>query len=216
MYLIPYKSEAGAYPPLQSNKVKGLLEMPGQFMSEFYKAGKRAAGFVDIEHDGEKVTSCVWNEENYQAWLATQPDPLDEIKKAKEAEISNACNSAIINGMDVETTKGIEHFDLTEVDQINLTTALGAVDAGAESHPYHSKKTLCRMFSADEIKAISQAAVSHSLYHQTLCNHLLTWVRRAETEDEINSITYSPDNLPQDLKENMASVLTESTNVLSV
>lgn len=132
---------------------------------------------------------------------------LHEIKADKEAELSAACKTAIETGMDAETTQGTEHFDLTQEDQINLATALGKVDAGATAHPYHSKRSLCRMFTADEIRAVSTAAVAHALYHQTLCNHLLTWVRRAETVEELEGITYSAEGLPEDLAANMVQVL---------
>lgn len=133
--------------------------------------------------------------------------PLSEIRADKETELSVACKAAIEAGMDVETTQGTEHFDLTQEDQINLTTALGKVDAGATAHPYHSKRSLCRMFTADEIRAVSAAAVAHALYNQTLCNHLLTWARRAETAEELEGITYSAEGLPEDLAANMVQVL---------
>lgn len=59
---------------IQSTKVPGLLEFPDKFMSEFHKAGKRAAGFVTVEDDGTTVTSCVWDEETYQAWCEENPE----------------------------------------------------------------------------------------------------------------------------------------------
>ena len=133
-----------------------------------------------------------------------------KIRAEKEAEISAACHAAIVAGTDVETTRGTEHFDLTETDQINLTTALGKVKAGAVAYPYHSKGSLCRMFTADEIKAVSQAAEAHAMYHQTLCNHLLTWARRAETQEDLERITYTAEGLPEDLAANMAQVLAET------
>lgn len=59
---------------IQSTPAPGLLEFPDEFMSEFYKEGKRAAGFVTIIDDGHTVTSCVWDEEAYQAWAAENPE----------------------------------------------------------------------------------------------------------------------------------------------
>lgn len=109
--------------------------------------------------------------------------------------------------MDVETTEGIEHFSLEETDQINLTTALSAIEQGAKGYPYHADKKLCRMFTAVEIKAIAEKATAHKLYHTTLCNHLLTLVRRATTTAELDKITYSADCLPLDLAENMKKIL---------
>lgn len=133
--------------------------------------------------------------------------PLDEIRTDKLAELSASCNTAITAGMDVETTQGTEHFSLKETDQINLTTALSAVQSGAAGYPYHADGQLCRLFTSAEIQAIAAASVKHKLYHTTLCNHLLTWARRAETKEELSVITYASDGMPEDLAANMAAVL---------
>ena len=135
---------------------------------------------------------------------------MDEIRADKLAELSSYCNAAITAGMDVETTQGTEHFSLQETDQINLTTALSAVQSGAAGYPYHADGQLCRLFTAAEIQAIAAASVKHKLYHTTLCNHLLTWARRAATKEELSGITYSADGLPEDLASNMAAVLEAS------
>ena len=132
---------------------------------------------------------------------------LDEIRTDKLAELSASCNAAITAGMDVETTQGTEHFSLQETDQINLTTALSAVQSGAAGYPYHADGQLCRLFTAAEIQAIAAASVKHKLYHTTLCNHLLTWARRAKTREELSGITYASDGMPEDLAANMAAVL---------
>ena len=136
--------------------------------------------------------------------------PLDVIRADKLEELSASCNAAITIGMDVETTQGTEHFSLQETDQINLTTALSAVQSGAAGYPYHADGQLCRLFTAAEIQAIAAASVKHKLYHTTLCNHLLTWARRAETKEELSGITYAADGLPEDLAANMAAVLEAS------
>lgn len=146
---------------------------------------------------------------NGEYTIVEEPDdrPLDEIRADKLAELSDSCNAAITAGMDVETTQGTEHFSLQETDQINLTTALSDVQSGAAGYPYHADGQLCRLFTAAEIQAIAEASVRHKLYHTTLCNHLLTWARRAETREELSGITYSADGLPEDLAANMAAVL---------
>lgn len=146
------------------------------------------------------------------AGMVPEPD-LEQLRSGKEAEISAACNGAIVAGMDVETSQGTEHFALQETDQINLTTALSAVQAGAAGYPYHADGQLCRMFTAEEIQAIAQASVRHKLYHTTLCNHLLTWVRRATAAEELETITYAAEGLPDDLAANMAQVLAAAQNV---
>ena len=177
-----------------------------------------AAGLVSPKWDAD---NSAWIEaatgEEIAAWETEHPDPnaktLEELRVEKEAEISDACNAAIVAGMDVETAQGTEHFSLQETDQINLTTAYNAIISGAANYPYHADGQLCRMFTAEEITAVSTASISHKLYHTTLCNHLLTWARRAETAEELGSITYSADNLPEDLASNMAQVLAAATAV---
>lgn len=133
--------------------------------------------------------------------------PFEEIQTEKLSSLSEICNQTIIAGMDVETTEGIEHFSLEETDQINLTTALSAIEQGAKGYPYHADKKLCRMFTAVELKAIAEKATAHKLYHTTLCNHLLILARRATTTADLDKITYSVGCLPPDLAENMKKIL---------
>lgn len=192
----------------QSKPAPGLLELTPE-QEEVYL---QYNGFVTVEEteDGVVVTPRV---EDWEAWKAEQPDPLESTRADKLSELSAACNAAIVAGMDVETTQGTEHFSLEETDQINLTTAYNAVMSGATAYPYHADGSLCRMFTTEEITSISNASISHKMYHTTLCNHLLTWARRAETAEELESITYTADNLPADLAENMAAVLTTASSL---
>ena len=172
-----------------------------------------------IENTSISQVADVWSPEreeyikgiayNGEYTIEDVPDdrPLDEIRTDKLAELSASCNAAITAGMDVETTQGTEHFSLQETDQINLTTALSAVQSGVAGYPYHADGQLCRLFTAAEIQAIAAASVKHKLYHTTLCNHLLTWARRAETKEELSGIIYAADGMPDDLAANMAAVM---------
>ena len=197
----------GSYPAPQSTPAPDLIPLTDEQAAMVV----RYSGFVVIEEetDGSGAISCkvTPNLDAWEAWKAAQPDPMDGLRAAKEDELSAACNAAIVAGMDVETSQGAEHFSLQETDQINLTTALSAVQAGAAGYPYHADGQLCRMFSAAEIQAIAQASIEHKLYHTTLCNHLLTWARRAETAEELEGIAYTAEGLPEDLAANMAQVL---------
>lgn len=165
-------------------------------------------GFTDSNKEIQ-IAEALKYSYNGEYTIEEAPDDrsLDEIRSDKLAELSASCNTAITAGMDVETTQGTEHFSLQETDQINLTTALSAVQSGASGYPYHADGQLCRLFTAAEIQAIAAASVKHKLYHTTLCNHLLTWARRAETKEELSGITYAADGMPEDLAANMAAVL---------
>jgi len=170
---------------------------------EEIEATKKAPGYsVMSSYEGDQTALRAWEQEH------PAPDPLVSARAAKLAELSDACRAAIVAGMDVETTQGMEHFALEETDQINLTTALSAVQQGAEGYPYHADGALCRMFSSAEIEVVAAASIRHKLYHTTLCNHLMTWARRVETVEELSVVTYSADALPEDLAFNMAMILT--------
>lgn len=201
-----------------------------KYVAKSYEGVYYSVSLVDDEYDaqdGELIIDnmkdakafpipCKWDGEN---WVyADVPDmgivyerDLEQERTQKIEYLSNVCNVAILNGIDVETTQGTEHFSLEETDQINLTTAYNAVMTGMAGYPYHADKTLCRMFSADEIKSVSDAAIAHKMYHTTLCNHLMMWARRVETVEELDLITYSENNMPQDLKENMDAIINAST-----
>ena len=87
------------YPPLiewaKPTPPEGWAEFPDRFVSTFYPAGKKLAGFVDITVEEGAVTACTWNEDAYQAYIAGLPDPepapepeptADERISALEAE----------------------------------------------------------------------------------------------------------------------------------
>ncbi|HIT02481.1 MAG TPA: hypothetical protein IAC21_06650 [Candidatus Enterenecus merdae] len=210
---------SGAYPPIQevstTNVPEGMAVWPDSLETDtFYQYGGYVLLAINAAYEETPATvaSYVPNMEAWEAWKSTQPDPIDEAKAKKAAELSAACNAAIVAGMDVETTQGMEHFSLAETDQINLTAAHSAIQAGAPGYPYHADGELCRMFTALEINAISAASIAHKLYHTTLCNHLLTWARRAETIEEVNGITYTDEGMPEDLAANMAQILSTAQN----
>lgn len=149
--------------------------------------------------------------------LTNEPEPapveidIEEAKRVVLAGISAACHAAIVMGVDVTLSDGTTgHFSLEETDQINLTTAYNAVQQGAAGYPYHADDQLCRIYPAEDIIAIGDAATAHKLYHLTYCNHMMEWARRAETVEELAGIDYGVE-LPEDLARNMQEVLNATT-----
>lgn len=166
--------------------------------------------FSDVSLGWSEANEEIAKREAYNGEYTIEDEPddrtLDEIRADKLVELSNACNASITAGVDVETTQGTEHFSLQETDQINLTTALSAIQNGSVSYPYHADGQLCRLFSAKEIQDIAEASVKHKLYHTTLCNHLMAQARRMENKKELADIKYSIESLSEDLKQNMMDV----------
>lgn len=197
--------------------IQGYTLKEGEQLINTPKPSKRqhagSAGFVKPRWDED---TAAWvesaTEEEISSWEVEHPDPvsLEGKRAAKHAEVSAASEAAIEAGMGVETTHGTEHFSLTAKDQINLTTAKNAVDSGASVYPYHTDGVLCRIFTADEVRAIADAAVAHIVYHTTYCNHMFEWIRRADAQ-ELQSIQYGAD-LPDDLAQHMQEVIAEFTS----
>lgn len=138
---------------------------------------------------------------------ADRAPSLEKVQSAKLAELSAACNAAIVSGCEVTLADGSTgHISLTAEDQINLTNAYAAVEGGAPAYPYHLDGELCALYPAADILAMAQAATAHKLYHTTYYNHLAAWVRRCGTAEEVRAVTYGA-ALPEDLAENMAAIL---------
>ena len=154
--------------------------------------------------------------ENVTAYTADRAETEDgniytpfaeDCELSSEPDCSAACNAAITAGCDVTLSAASGgHISLTAEDQINLSTATAAVEAGAAGYPYHLDGQLCAIYPAADIQLMAQAATAHKLEHTTYYNHLAAWVRRAETAEELEAITYGA-ALPEDLAANMAAVL---------
>lgn len=172
-----------------------------------------AQGFVIPTFVAKSLTGYTVNQEALDAWNSAHPtpDPLEAAKSARISELSAACNAAIVAGCDVTLSTTTGHISLTDEDQINLTTAVGAVNQGAAGYPYHLDGQLCAIYPAADIIAMGAAATAHKLYHTTYCNHLMAWARRA-TADELERITYGA-ALPADLAANMEEVLTNAADM---
>lgn len=134
------------------------------------------------------------------------PTTLEGAREAKLAEINTACEQAIVAGVDVETTQGVERFALTPNDQINIAFYEQQVTGGAAQVPYHADGTLCRMFEAFEIIAVAAAAARHKVYHTTYCNHLRDYVSGLQSVEEIATVTYGMP-LPEALQANFDAIM---------
>lgn len=128
----------------------------------------------------------------------TPPEPyeptLAELQAAKKQEISQACEQIIYAGISVTLADGtVEHFALTEHDQLNLFGKQAQLAAGAEQLEYHSDGKPCRYYSAADMQTIIAAAMQHVSYHTTYCNALNMWVAGCETAEELQQIYYGVD-----------------------
>ena len=126
------------------------------------------------------------------------PEPyvptLEELQDSKKLEISQACEQAIYSGVSVTLADGsVEHFALTEHDQLNLFGKQVQLAAGAEQLEYHSDGQPCRYYDAADMQKIITKAMWHVSYHTTYCNALNMWVAGVQTAEEIQQIFYGAD-----------------------
>ncbi|MDE7308418.1 MAG: hypothetical protein K2N61_07100 [Lachnospiraceae bacterium] len=132
---------------------------------------------------------------------------LTEAKNYQLEIVNKECTETIYGGINVETSKGTEHFSLTEADQLNITALQAKSMSGAKSVPYHSSGQICREFTADEMMHIADKAMEYVVYCTTLCNHIRAWINRAETVEEVISIHFTS-ALPDDLQKSFNEVIT--------
>lgn len=170
-------------------------------------------GSVILSNDG-KVWTPPPDPEPVEPYVPT----LEEVKASKKQEISTACEQIIYAGVDVALPAGIEHFSLTEKDQLNLVGKQAQLAAGAESLEYHQDGQPCRYYTAEEMQVIIEAAMQHVSYHTTYCNSLNMWIAGAESVEEVNTIYYGAE-IPEEyqsevLKDYLEKIMTEAVEVV--
>lgn len=124
---------------------------------------------------------------------------LEFIKSSKISEMSDMCNQTIISGVDVTLSSGnVEHFDLTHDDQINLIELKDYVRyENVQYVPYHSKGGACKIYTADDILVIADAARKFKMVHTAYFNNLRDWINSMETVEEVSGVFYGID-IPDD------------------
>ena len=116
---------------------------------------------------------------------------VDYVRKLKLAEISRACNQAIVSGVDIILSDGETHrFSLTEQDQSNLIALSLSVARGETAIPYHADDELCVFYSAEDITTIVNNATAYITYHTTYHNNLKAYVKSLRSANTISNVEY--------------------------
>lgn len=125
------------------------------------------------------------------------PDPssvenlcLEDARKAKYQEIASACEQTIYAGVDVSTSSGVEHFSLTEKDQLNLFGKKMQLLAGEEKLEYHEDGHPCKYFSAEDMQNIVNKAMFYVSYYTTYCNALNMWIKSVTKPGDLDRIQW--------------------------
>lgn len=113
---------------------------------------------------------------------------FEQMRNEKYAEVSAACESTIYAGVDVTLSTGLEHFSLTEKDQINLFGKQAQMVAGEEKLEYHQDGQPCKYYNAEDMKKIIDAAFFYVSYNTTYCNTLNMWIKAATKPSDLEAI----------------------------
>lgn len=152
-------------------------------------------------------------EEETAMWLAFARNEETQQLRIEKLQMANDTARQIIHsGVEVDGN----HFSLTEVDQINLTTLAAQMQAamrGEESTidlalgvPYHADGQLCRCWPPEEFAVIVQAVTAHVFYHKTYCNHLRSYIKAINSPGELDAVYYGME-LPGEYAESLAALL---------
>lgn len=128
------------------------------------------------------------------------------ILNAKVAEISAACNAAIVAGVDVQLGEEVEHFNLSIEDQSNIANLFRVVELGGTEFPYQADGGKCRIYTAQEIAQIYITAQTAITTQTTYHNALKAYVQSLTDAEKISAVTYGM-TLPKKYRDEMNAKL---------
>ena len=149
-------------------------------------------------------------------WITTEDavdilgldNSLSVVRSAKLLEISKACNTVIVSGVDVQIGDRTDHFNLALEDQSNINNLFRVVELGGTAFPYQADDGTCPVYSAMEIAQIYIAAQTLITTQTSYHNALKAYVLSLKDEDTISAVVYG-----MDLPEPYASELTGKLTV---
>lgn len=129
-------------------------------------------------------------------------------QKVKLAEISTACNTVIVHGIDLELGGEAVHFNLSIEDQSNIANLFRVVELGGTQFPYQADGGVCRIYTATEIAQLYIAAQTHITTQTTYHNTLKEYVLSITEPEELAVVTYG-----MELPKKFAAKMTEKLAV---
>lgn len=168
--------------------------------------------FVDIEVDGNIVTSMMARE-------LPKPD-ISIIKQSKLDEIKQSCEDYIYAGTDVTLPDNtIKHFTYTLADQSNISEMFTAIMAGATEYPYHADGEICKIYTKEQIVAIYGTLSLFKTEATTYHNSLKAQINAMTDVDAILAIKFKETELTGEYLTNytamMASAQTQLNAILA-
>lgn len=170
---------------------------------------------VYLSNDGSVYTLPAEPEEvPTEPYVPTAEELMEAAKASKKDEVSRDCEQIIYRGVTITLSGNVEHFALTEHDQLNLFGKQAQLAAGVEQLEYHADGQPCRYYSAADMQSIIQAAMFHVSYHTTYCNALNMWIAGCQTAEEVQQIFYGAD-VPEEYQSEVLKSYLEKIALMS-
>lgn len=125
---------------------------------------------------------------------------LEEVQNEKVAEMNNAQQMTIQQGLDITLSDGsVEHFTLTDHDQTSLMGLQTLVAQGVESIPWHTSDQAehCKYYSNEDMGIITTKALQFVTFHVTYFRDLRICIRALARKEDVSNIFYGM-NIPEE------------------
>ena len=132
---------------------------------------------------------------------------VEEYQDWKTSQLGKTCKSIIVGGVTIGKDDNAEHFSLSEVDQMNITSLASIAMTTECDLPYHSDRHQCKIYTYKEIIRLYAHAQAHILYNTTYGNALNTYVRSLNNKTDISQVEYGQE-IPD------AAIVTEMNTAL--
>lgn len=174
------------------------------YYEDYVESNDDTLGNITVEElppyaDIKKAQSCWYDAENMQ-WVFDEDKyqsivdgNLDDAKEQKIAEMNEAQQQIIRNGVDVTFLDGTtERFTLKDQDQTSLMGLQTQVALGADKIPWHSADQMdhCKYYSNSQMALILEKAMGFVTFHVTYFRDLRIYINGMQSKDEINAVEY--------------------------
>lgn len=193
-YISKNPNESGAYSNPQSNKFPDSVALSDEQLTEFLKYN----GFVNLTIDDETVTDIEPNTEAWEAWKATQPNPLDGIKEQKIIKSKTDLQTYLAEHP-LQWTDG-KYYTITAEKQQQLTSKLlsatFAQQTGTEYDlKWNDTEQVCEPWTLEKLTALAFAIDTRVTALVTYQQEKERLIRDAETLETIESIVVNYDEV---------------------
>lgn len=193
-YISKNSNESGAYSNPQSNKFPDSVALSDEQLTEFLKYN----GFVNLTIEGETVTNIEPNLEAWEAWKASLPDPLDDMKEQKIIKSKTDLQTYLAEHP-LQWTDG-KYYTITAEKQQQLTSKLlsatFAQQTGTEYDlKWNDTEQVCEPWTLENLTALAFAIDARVTALVTYQQEKERLIRDAETLETLESIVVNYDEV---------------------